>query len=136
VSTKLLGHAEQTRVCFLEGGISSGSSHCLLASATENGKFVTESNAINIFFVIGLFFLCILFPDGGVISGWIAGKKGSCSINTRLDCPLVPVILGVSANGSTGMFFSDDVIFDQRKKGLFQLLVSLGGMDGLAVIGR
>ncbi|KAJ5987625.1 hypothetical protein N7451_011990 [Penicillium sp. IBT 35674x] len=82
----------------------------------------------------------ILFPAGGAISNWVAGRKGWCSINIHLDCLLIPVITGVSASrrsylkaadGSSDIFFSDDVILGRKKKGLYQLLFSLKSMDEL-----
>lgn len=43
----------------------------------------------------------------------------------------LPQIYLKAADGSSDILFSGDIIFGQRKKGLFQVLVSLKSMDEL-----
>lgn len=102
---------------------------------------MTESNPVNIFLRDWSLFFMQFVPswrrdlrlgrrkEGLVQYQYSPGLPFDPSHNGGICLPQVYL---KSADGSSDIFFSDDIIFGRRKKGLFQLLVSLDSIDELA----
>ncbi|KAJ6104882.1 hypothetical protein N7486_003571 [Penicillium sp. IBT 16267x] len=109
-----------------------------LASTIENGKFVTEGNPVNIFLRDWSLFFMHFVPSWRRDLRLGRRKEGPVKYQYSPGLPFDPRYVGgiclpqvyvKLADGSSDIFFSDDIIFGQRKKGLFQLLISLESMD-------
>ncbi|KAJ5627614.1 hypothetical protein N7490_009842 [Penicillium lividum] len=112
-----------------------------LASTIENGKFVTESNPIKIFLRDWSLFFMHFVPSWRRNLRLGRRREGLVQYQYTPGLPFdpshkggicLPQVYLKHADGSKGVFFSDDIIFGEGKKGIFQLLVYLDSQDGLA----
>ena len=110
-----------------------------LASTIENGKFVTESNPLKIFARNIYLWLIQLVPAWRHELSLGRRKEGMVRYEYSKGLPFLPEFNGglclpqvyckQVARPDGDVLFTDDVIFGQQKKGLFQLLVYVKSAD-------
>lgn len=103
-----------------------------LASTIANGKFVSEANPLKIFLRSCYLFIMNLVPSWRRQLRLGPRKDGMVRYQFSPRMPFIPDLNGglclpqVYCKSSSGeVFFTDDIIFNPSKKGLFQLLVYL-----------
>ncbi|KAJ5281310.1 hypothetical protein N7478_006682 [Penicillium angulare] len=108
-----------------------------LALTVQNGEFVTESNALKIFMRDMYFWLIQLVPSWREELNLGPRKDGMIRYEHSQGFPFIPEFNGGvclpqvycksigGLNEPGGICFTDDVIFNPRKTGLFQLLIYL-----------
>lgn len=103
-----------------------------LASTIANGKFVSEANPLKIFLRSCYLFIMNLVPSWRRQLRLGPRKDGMVRYQFSPGMPFIPDLNGglclpqVYCKSSAGeVFFTDDIIFNPSKKGLFQLLVYL-----------
>lgn len=103
-----------------------------LASTIANGKFVSEANPLKIFLRSCYLFIMNLVPSWRRQLRLGPRKDGMVRYQFSPMMPFIPDLNGglclpqVYCKSSSGeVFFTDDIIFNPSKKGLFQLLVYL-----------
>ncbi|KAJ5190353.1 uncharacterized protein N7498_009338 [Penicillium cinerascens] len=110
-----------------------------LASTIENGKFVTESNPLKIFARGIYLWLIQLVPAWRHELSLGRRKEGMVRYEYSKGLPFLPEFNGglclpqvyckQVARPDGNVLFTDDVIFGQQKKGLFQFLVYVKSAD-------
>jgi hypothetical protein len=124
-----------------------------LASTIENGEFVNESNPLKIMLRGIYLWLIQLIPSWRHELRLGRRKEGMVRYNYSEGMPFLPEFKGglclpqvycksIGSDGN-GISFTDDVIFSQEKKGLFQLLIlaksvkeAFSSLDDVANIGE
>ena len=116
-----------------------------LATTIENGRFVTESNPIKIFLRTCYLFILHMIPSWRRQLRLGRRKEGMVRYHHSPGFPFIPGCNGGLClpqvyckamfplpEGVGEVFFTDDVIFGAHKTGLFQLLVYIRNLSGLA----
>lgn len=110
-----------------------------LASTIANGKFVSEANPLKIFLRSCYLLIMKLVPSWRRQLRLGPRKDGMVRYQFSPGMPFIPHLNGglclpqVYCKSSSGeVFFTDDIIFNPSKKGLFQLLVYLQAPSELA----